>query len=67
MFCLGRRGGEMGDGGSILCLVLRMGDSGVLGRRWVEVGSDGNGSKIRLGRSAVGVVSVFRCWWRCVV
>ena len=32
MFCLGRRGGEMGDGGSVLYLVLRMGDCGVLGR-----------------------------------
>ena len=67
MLCLGRRGGEMGDGGSVLYLVLRMGDCGVLGRSWVEVRSDGNGSKIRLGRSATRLVSVFCCWLRCVV
>ena len=29
MFCLGRRGGEMGDGGSVLYLVLRIGEYGV--------------------------------------
>jgi hypothetical protein len=67
IFCLGRRYGEMGDGGSILYLVLRMGDCGVLHRSWVEVRSDSGGSKIGQGRSATRVVSVFRCWWRCVV
>ena len=46
MFCLGKRGGEMGDGGSVLYLALPMGDHGVLGRSWVEMRSDSGGSKI---------------------
>ena len=29
MFCLGRRGGDMGDGGFVLYLLLRIGESGV--------------------------------------
>ena len=32
MFCLGRRGGEMRDGGSVLYLVLRIGEYGVSNR-----------------------------------
>ena len=38
IFCLGRHGGEMGDGGSVLyLLVLRIKEYGVSGRSWVEV------------------------------
>jgi hypothetical protein len=29
MFCLGRRGGDMGDGGYVLYLVLHIGECGV--------------------------------------
>ena len=67
MFCLGRRGGEMGDGGYVLYITLRMGDCGVSGRSWVEVRSDGGGSRIGLGRSVNRVVLVFHCLWKCVV
>ena len=67
MFCLGRRGGETGDGGSVLYIVLRIGKCGVSGRSWVEARSDSGGSKIRLGRYATRVVSGLRCWWRCFV
>ena len=31
MFCLGRRGGEMGDGGYVLYIILRIWDCGVSG------------------------------------
>ena len=65
--CLGRRGGDMEDGWSVLYIVLRLGDCGVSGRVWVEVRSDGAGSKIGLGRYVTKVVMVFHCWWRCVV
>ena len=65
MFCLGRRVGEMGDGGSVLYLVLRIGEYDVLGRSWVEVGSGGGGRKIRRGRSVAGVVLIFRGRWWC--
>ena len=67
MFCLGRRGGEMGDGGCVLYLVLRRGDCDVSGRSWVEVSSVGGGSRIRLGRSVARVVLFFHNWWECVV
>ena len=60
MFCLGRSGGERGVGGSVLYLVLRIGDCGVLGRSWVEVRSDGGGNKIGQGRSAKRLVLIFR-------
>ena len=46
MSCLGRHGGEMGVGGSVLYIVLRMGDCGVWGKSWVEVRSVGDGSRI---------------------
>jgi len=64
---MGRRGGEMGDGGSVLYLVLRIGDCGVSGKNSVEVRSDGGGGKIELGRYVKRVVLVFCCWWRFVV
>ena len=37
MFCLERRGGEMGGCGSVMYLVLRIGEYGVSGMSWVEV------------------------------
>jgi hypothetical protein len=43
IFCLGRRGGDMWDGGSVLYLVLRIWECGMLGRSWVEVRSDSCG------------------------
>ena len=46
MFCLGRRGGEMGNGGFVLYLVLRKGDCDVSGRAWVEKKSVGGGCRI---------------------
>ena len=67
MLCLGRRGGEMGDGGFVLYLVLRMGDRGVSGRSWVEVRSFGGGSRIGLGRSMTRVILIFPSWCKCVV
>ena len=67
MFCLGRRGGEMGDGGSAVHLVLRIGEYSVSDKNWVEVRSGSGGSKISLGRSMTRVILVFRCWWWCVV
>ena len=67
MFCLGRRGGEMMDGGCIMYLVLRICECNVSGRSWVEVRSDSGGSKIGLGRFVTWVVLVFRCFLRCVV
>jgi len=57
----------MGVGGSVLYLVVRIGDCGVSGKSWVEVRSDGGWGKIRLGRSMNRVILVFRCWWRRVV
>jgi hypothetical protein len=67
MFCLGMRGGEMGDGGSILYLALRIDEYGRSGRSWVEVGSGGDGRKISRGRSVARVVLIFRYEWWCVV
>jgi hypothetical protein len=61
MFCLGRRGGEMGDGGSVLYLGLRIGEYGVSSRSWIEVGSGGGGRKISRGRYVARVVLSFRC------
>ena len=61
MFCMGRRGGEMLDGGFVLYLVLRIEEYGVSGRSWVEVGSGGGGRKISRGRSVARVVLSFRC------
>jgi hypothetical protein len=67
MFCLGRRGGETGDGGSVLYLNLRIGEYGRSRRSWVEVGSGGGGRKISRGRSLARVVLIFCCrWWRVV-
>ena len=57
----------MGDGGSVLYLVLRIGKYGVTGRSWVEVGSGGGGRKISRGRSVAGVVLIFRGRWWCGV
>ncbi len=37
MFCLGRLGGEMGDCGSVLYLVLRIGEYDASDKSWVEV------------------------------
>ena len=59
MVCLGRRGGEMGDAGYVSCLVSRMGDCGVSGRSWVDVGSVGGGSRIGMGRFVTRVVLVY--------
>ena len=53
--------GRWGFVGLFCVLFLSMGDCDVLGRSWVEVRSDGNGSKIGLGRSATRMDSVFRC------
>ncbi len=67
MFCMERCGGEMGDGGFVLYLVLRMGDCGVSGRSRLEVRSVGGGSRIGLGRYVARVVLFFPSWWECVV
>ncbi len=66
MFCLERRGGEMGDGGFLLYLVLRMGDYGVSDRSCVEVRLVGGGSRVGLVRFVTSVILVFHCWWKCV-
>jgi hypothetical protein len=56
LFCLGRRGGEMGDGGYVLYLALRIGEYGRSGRSWAQEGSGGGGRKICRGHSVARVV-----------
>ena len=63
MFCLRMRGGEMGDGGFVMYLVLRIGEYGVSGRSRVEMGSGGGGRGISRGGSVTSVVLIFRCRW----
>ena len=63
MVCLGRRGGKKRDGEFVLYIVWRIGESGVSGKSWVEVGSGGGGRGVRRGGSMNRVVLHFRCGW----
>jgi len=59
--------GRWGGGGSVMCLVLRIGECVVSGKSWVEVGSGGGGRGISWGGFVTGVVLIFRCRWWCIV
>ena len=67
MICLGRRGGEMGDDGSVMYPVLRIWVYGVSSKSLVEVGTGGDGRKISRDRSVARVVLILRGRMWCVV
>ena len=59
MVFLGWRGGEMGVGGYVFYLVLRIGEHGVSCRIWVEVGTGRGGHERRRAGSVARVVLIF--------